>query len=84
MYHLKIVINLNGLAGKVNMDFNSININPLTTAYSVIEYVVQRPEKYPSVLPKEKQEKIDKMAKEDFYKDDPYKDMWDKNWINKK
>ena len=84
MYHLKIVINLNGLAGKVNMDFNSININPLTTAYSVIEYVVQRPEKYPSVLPKEKQEKIDKMAKEDFYKDDPHKDMWDKNWINKK
>jgi hypothetical protein len=46
--------------------------------------VVQRPEKYPSVLPKEKQEKIDKMSKEDFYKDDPHKDMWDKNWINKK
>ena len=21
--------------------------------------------------------------KEDFYKDDPYADMWDKNWIRK-
>lgn len=81
---MKIQINPNGLAGKINMDFNNININALTSSYSVIEYVVQKQEKYPSELPREKKEKIDKMAKEDFYKDDPHKDMWDKNWINKK
>jgi hypothetical protein len=84
MYRLKIVINLNGLAGKVKVALNDININPITTAYSVIEYVVKKQEKYPSVLPKAKQEKFDKMFKEDFFKDDPYRNMWDKDWINKK
>lgn len=81
---MKIQINQSGLAGKVNMLLDNITINTITTAYSVIEYVVQKPEKYPSELPKAKQDKFDKMSKEDFYKDDPHKDMWDKNWINKK
>jgi len=84
MYRLKIQINQNGLVGRVKMDFNNININPITSTYSVIEYVVQKPEKYPSALPKAKQEKFNKIGKEDFFKDDPHKDMWDKNWINKK
>ena len=46
------------------MDFNNININALTSTYSVIEYVVQKQEKYPTELPREKKEKIDKIAKE--------------------
>jgi hypothetical protein len=78
------VINLNGLVGKVKVALDNININPFTATYSVIEYVAKKQEKYPSALSKAKQEKFDKMFKEDFFKDDPHRDMWDKNWINKK
>ena len=35
-------------------------------------------------LPQTIIEKFKKWEKEDFYKDDPYRDMWDKDWIKKK
>jgi hypothetical protein len=57
---------------------------PITTAYSIVEKIVTKEPKAPTVLSKEKQTKFDKMSKEDFYKDDPNADMWDKDWINKK
>jgi hypothetical protein len=56
--------------------------SPVTMAYSIVEKVVTKEPKYPSALPKEKQAKFDRMAKEDFIKDDPHADMWDKNWIS--
>lgn len=55
---------------------------PITAAYSLIEKAVTKEPKIPSVLPKEKQAKFDKMSKEDWIKDDPYADMWDKNWVS--
>jgi hypothetical protein len=55
---------------------------PITAAYSIIEKVVTKEPKAPPVLSKEKKAKFDKMAKEDWIKDDPYADMWDKNWIS--
>lgn len=62
-------------------------LNPISVAVTVAEkvtdYVTEKNK------PKEKlaisQEKIDKFKKwdkEDFYKDDPYKEMWDSNWIS--
>jgi hypothetical protein len=57
--------------------------SPITMTYTVIEKVVGKEKKYPSALSKEKQEKFDKMAKEDWIKDDPHSDMWDKNWVSK-
>ena len=62
----------------------SVYTTPITAAYSIVESIVTKEPKAPAVLSKEKLEKFDKMAKEDFYKDDPHADMWDKNWINKK
>jgi len=55
---------------------------PITAAYSIVEKIVTKEPKVPQVLSKEKKAKFDKMAKEDFYKDDPHADMWDKNWIS--
>ena len=59
------------------------NINPITSAISVIEYVIPKEQDIPSVLSIEKIKKFQKMRKEDFYKDDTYRCMWDKNWITK-
>ena len=59
------------------------DFNPVTATASAIEYVSTKPYKVPSVLPPDKQKKFEEMLKQDFYKDDPYKDMWDKNWIKK-
>jgi len=63
-------------------DFNPPS--PVTMAYSVVEYAVTKPQKPPSVLSAAKQKKFEAMMKQDFFKDDPYRDMWDPNWINKK
>ena len=62
---------------------DSTPIEPITATAKIIEYVVTKPTKVPSVLPLEKQKKFEEMLKQDFYKDDPYRDMWDKNWIKK-
>jgi len=56
---------------------------PITMTYTVIEKVISKePPKAPLVISKEKKAKFDKMAKEDWIKDDPHADMWDKNWIS--
>ena len=55
---------------------------PITAAYSIVEKVIAKEPKAPQVLSKEKKAKFDKMAKEDWIKDDPHADMWDKNWIS--
>ena len=58
--------------------------SPVTMTYTVIEKAVGKEPKKPlSVLSKEKQDKFDKMVKEDWIKDDPHADMWDKDWISK-
>ena len=63
-------------------------INPISIAVSVADKVTNyyeeknKPKPKP-VLSKEKLDKFDKMAKEDWLKDDPYKNMWDPNWIKK-
>jgi hypothetical protein len=61
----------------------SVYTTPITAAYTIIEKIVTKEPKAPAVISKEKQAKFDKMAKEDFYKDDPQADMWDKDWISK-
>jgi hypothetical protein len=66
-------------------DNSSINPNPITLGYTVIERVIGRDiDKPKPILTKEQIAKFDRWAKEDFFKDDPHKDMWDSNWINKK
>jgi len=62
-------------------------LNPISVAVTVVEKVTNYVEE--KNKPKEKlaipQEKIDmfkKWEKEDFIKDDPYKEMWDSNWIS--
>lgn len=58
-------------------------ISPITTTYSVIEKIVSKePPKAPLEIPKNKKEMFDMWAKEDFYKNDPYADMWNENWIS--
>jgi len=63
-------------------------LNPISVAVSVADKVTGYIEEKnkPKPKPAISQEKIDKFKKwekEDFYKDDPYKDMWDKDWIRK-
>ena len=63
-------------------------INPISIAVTVADKVTNHYEeknkpKPKPILSKEKQDKFDKMAKEDWLKDDPYKNMWDKDWIRK-
>ena len=63
-------------------------INPISIAVSVADKVTNHYEeknkpKPKPILSKEKQDKFDKMAKEDWLKDDPYRNMWDPNWIKK-
>ena len=55
---------------------------PITAAYSIVEKVITKEPKAPQVLSKEKIAKFDKMAKEDWIKDDPHANMWDKNWVS--
>jgi hypothetical protein len=63
-------------------------LNPISVAVSVADKVTgyieekNKPKSKP-ILSKEKQDKFDKMSKEDWIKDDPYKEMWDKDWIRK-
>jgi len=63
-------------------------LNPISVAVTVAEKVTNYVEeknkpKAKKDLPQEKIDKFEAMAKEDFYKDDPYKDMWNKDWIRK-
>ena len=63
-------------------------INPISIAVTVADKVTNHYEeknkpKSKPILSKEKQDKFDKMSKEDWLKDDPYKEMWDKDWIRK-
>jgi hypothetical protein len=63
-------------------------INPISIAVTVADKVTHHYEeknkpKLKPVLSKDKQDKFDKMSKDDWLKDDPYKDMWDKDWIKK-
>jgi hypothetical protein len=61
------------------MTLDDLPYVPLT----VIEYVARGQSKPKDILPPEVRNKFDKWNREDFIKDDPYKEMWDKNWINK-
>jgi hypothetical protein len=64
---------------------NTLSPTPFTLGYTVVEKVIGRDiDKPKPILTKEQMAKFDRWAKEDFYKDDPHKDMWDPNWINKK
>jgi hypothetical protein len=66
-------------------DNSGFNLNPITLGYTVIEKVIGRDiDKPKPILTKEELAKFERWAKEDFYKDDLRKDMWDLNWINKK
>ncbi len=63
-------------------------LNPISIAVSVAEKVSNHVEeknqpKAKTALPQEKIDKFEVMAKEDFIKDDPYKDMWNRDWIRK-
>lgn len=62
-------------------------INPISIVVKVTDKVINNYEnnkqKSKPILSKEKQDKFDVMAKEDWLKDDPHKDMWDPNWIKK-
>lgn len=63
-------------------------LNPISVAVSVADKVTgyieekNKPKSKP-ILSKEKRDKFDKWEKEDFYKDDPHQEMWDKDWIRK-
>lgn len=63
-------------------------LNPISVVVTVADKITNHIEeknkpKPKPIITKEKQDKFDKMAKEDFTKDDPYKEMWDKEWIRK-
>lgn len=61
-------------------------INPVTATLTIADKAYQylKPEeKIPSTLPAKKIAKFKKWEKEDWLKDDPYRDMWDPNWIYK-
>jgi hypothetical protein len=64
-------------------------LNPLSLAVSIADGVSNHIEESSKQKPKPviSQEKLDmfkKWEKEDWLKDDPYRDMWDKDWIKKK
>ncbi len=65
------------------MTLDNLPITPITSIYNAIEYVIQKEDKPREILPLEVRQKFDRWKREDFYKDDPYKEMWDKNWIKK-
>lgn len=63
-------------------------LNPISVAVSVADkvtgYIEEKNKPKPKqILSQEKIDKFKKCEKEDFYKDDPYKEMWDKDWIRK-
>lgn len=61
-------------------------INPITVVIKGSEKIIDHLDKRKpkeSPVPKESSEKFKAWDREDFYKDDPYKDMWDPNWIKK-
>jgi hypothetical protein len=63
-------------------------LNPISVVVTVADKVTSHYEeknkpKPKLILSKEKQDKFDKMSKEDWLKDDPHKNMWDPNWIKK-
>ncbi len=63
-------------------------INPISVIVTVADEVTNHYEEKSKPKPKpivsqEKLDKFKKWEKEDFYKDDPYKEMWDKDWIRK-
>jgi hypothetical protein len=64
------------------MTLDNIPITPITSVYNAVEYVVQRQDKPKEILSLEVRQKFDRWKREDFYKDDHYKEMWDRNWIN--
>jgi hypothetical protein len=61
-----------------------LNITPFTAGYTVIEKIVGKdiPKSKP-ILSKEQIAKFERLAKEDWIKDDTYACMWDKDWITK-
>jgi hypothetical protein len=65
------------------MTLDNLPITAITSAYNAIEYVIQKEDKPKDILPLEVRQKFDRWKREDFYKDDSYKAMWDKNWIKK-
>ena len=63
-------------------------LNPIsvvvTATDKITNYVEEKNKpKAKSILAQEKLDKFKKWEKEDWYKDDPYKEMWDKDWIRK-
>ena len=63
-------------------------LNPISVVVTVADKVTNHYEeknkpKPKPILSKEKRDKFDKWEKEDFYKDDPHQEMWDKDWIRK-
>lgn len=64
-------------------------INPLTvvikTADKVHTYIQEKNQPIlVGPLPQPTINKFKSWAREDFYKDDPYRGLWDSNWINQK
>ena len=63
-------------------------LNPISVAVSVADKVTgyieeKNKPKAKLAISQEKVDKFKKWEKEDFIKDDPYKEMWDKEWIRK-
>jgi len=65
------------------MTLDNLPITAITSVYNAVEYVVQKQDKPKDILPLEVRQKFDKWKGEDLIKDNPYKEMWDKNWIKK-
>lgn len=63
-------------------------LNPISVVVTVADKVTNHIEEKNKPKPKQvlSQERLDKFKsweKEDWIKDDPYKEMWDKDWIRK-
>lgn len=63
-------------------------LNPISVVVTVADKVTNHIEeknkpKAKLAISQEKIDKFSKWEKEDFIKDDPYKDMWNKDWIRK-
>ncbi len=63
-------------------------LNPISVVVSVADKVTDYLEeknkpKSNQILSQEKMDKFKKWQKEDFYNDDPHKEMWDKDWIRR-
>ncbi len=65
------------------MTLDNLPITHITSVYNAVEYVIQKQDKPKEILPLQVRQKFDRWKREDFYKDDNYKEMWDKNWINR-